>query len=746
MRAERAALALVLAAALGPAACSGDDAPAGTSGAGSGGAPATTSSSGPTSVSSGGGGGELPEVFTVTGVVTDGEAPLEGAIVMQGGGAPDLVTGPDGAFSVALTREIPGTPTLVAAKVGYRTRGIEFTALPGGPVELALLEAAPPDDTGYVFGDPGTGDPAHDSSTAYCGHCHTTLVAQFQTSGHARATRDPLVQDLYAGTAQGITTAGACAAAGGSWRAGREPGSAGATAMKCYVGAGVLPDLNPGCGAQGQLACDDPALPAAEQPAAFGACADCHAAGIDGPAGGRDLLEATGIAFENGVHCDVCHKARDVDLGKPPGAGGALVLQRPHEKDSELPGGKHIQVMFGPYPDVPNEFMGGSYQPKFTSSVFCAACHEQKQAALLPGASLDPARWPEGLPTHATFSEWSDGPWNTPGTQCQFCHMPEETGLKSTVDVTDETNAGITFGFIRPEGSIRAHVFRGPLAGSPRLIDDAVSLGLALSAQGGELSVGVQLHNQGCGHAIPTGEPMRALVLLVGAACDGAELAPSSGMTVNDTGGATAEGRVGDGATLAGTALAWPAGAARAKAGDVVRVVRPTGIFDDYVGIGFFADPALSAAQKGLEVRAPVGEAAVVAAAGGVITLAAPIAAQDGDVVLLGDALAWPPADGQPSAALAGAAGYTFAKVLVDPAGQRGAPHHRAVDIASDNRIAPQGDAFTSHGFALPPGCASATVTAVLLYRAVPVALARERGIEAQDQVIATTTQTVVVN
>ncbi|HTN85895.1 MAG TPA: hypothetical protein VL242_19480, partial [Sorangium sp.] len=61
---------------------------------------------------------ELPRTFVVTGVVTDGASPLEGALVMQAGGEPDMVTGPDGAFSIEITRDIPGQPTLVAAKVG----------------------------------------------------------------------------------------------------------------------------------------------------------------------------------------------------------------------------------------------------------------------------------------------------------------------------------------------------------------------------------------------------------------------------------------------------------------------------------------------------------------------------------------------------------------------------------------------------------------------------------------------------
>ncbi len=748
MQRRRARTALVpLAAAIGAGAlawgCGDDGAPSATGAGGAGGA-ATTSS---TSVSSGGGGGELPEVFTVTGVVTDGAAPLEGAIVMQGGGQPALVTGPDGAFSIELTRQIPGKPTVVAAKVGYRTRGVELLALPDGPVTLELRYVSPPDNAlGYSFGDPGTGDPAHDSSTAYCDHCHTTLVAQFQTSAHARATRDPLVQDLYAGTSRAHATQASCEQAGGAWVRGLVPGTEALPVMKCYLGGGVLPDLNAACGGAAQPACDDPLAAPGAAPTAFGGCADCHAAGLDGPGGGRDLLDATGIAFDSGNHCDACHKARDVDLGQPPGRAGALVMQRPIDKYSDQPGADLVQVMYGPYPDVPNEFMGGSFQPKFSTSELCGACHSQRQAALLPGAALDPARWPAGLPTHDTYAEWSDGPWNLPGTQCQLCHMPEVLSLKSTVDVTDETNAGIVFGFVRAPGAIRSHEFRGPLGGSPRLIDSAVTLGLSALAQGGELLATVLLHNAEAGHAIPTGEPMRALVLLVRAEACGAPLAPSSGMTVNDVGGALAEARLGSGATLAGATLDWPAGAARAVAGDVVRIVRPTGVYDDYEGIGLFAGATLSPAEKGLEVLAPVGEASVAQVAGSAITLDAAIAAQPGDVVYLGEALAWPPSDGQASPALAGAAGYTFAKVLVDPSGARNVPHFRAVDIASDNRIASQGEATTLHGFSLPPGCPDATITATVLYRPVPVAIARARGADARDYVIASASQTVPLN
>ncbi len=736
-------------------ACSGGDdtsaAGGTTSAAGGTSSSSTSTTTPPTTTSTPGSGGstDLPDKFTVTGVVTDGSAPVAGAIVMQAGGSPDFTTGPDGAFSIELTNDIPGTPTVVAAKIGYRSAGAEFLVLPDGPTELILLAVNPPDNPGYKFEPPGTGDPAIDNSTAVCGHCHTTFVAQYRTSAHAKATKDPLVQDLYAGVSEGPMSQAECALRGGELRAGLVPGTESDVTDKCYAGGGVLPDLNPSCGAPGGQSCDDPALPAAQKPTAFGQCADCHAPGMDGPAGGRNLHEAVGIAFDAGNHCDVCHKARDVDLTKPAGVAGALVLQRPHEKVSDQPGAKTVQVMFGPLPDVPNAFMGGSLQPKFSTSELCGACHLQRQGALLQGSALDPGRWPEGLPTHDTYTEWEQSTYNTPGTPCQFCHMPpDDTGLKSTVDVTNESNASIAFGFVRPPEQIRKHIFRGPLQGAPRMIDLALNLSLSTTVSmnaGGdtEVTASVTLQNTGAGHAIPTGEPMRALVLVVRATGCAADWPAVDGMTVQDGGGSIASGIAGADVQANGAALAWPGGAAAAKPGMTVRVVRPTGAFDDYPGVGYFADPSLTPAEKGLEVFAPVGESIVTTASAGSITLTAAIALQAGDIVYLGEPLPAPPSDGEGALPLAGAAGYTFAKTLVDPTGERHVHHYRAVDIASDNRIPPLAMAKTTHTFRLPAGCSAGKVTAVVLYRPVPVDMARLRGWDARDWVVAQANENV---
>ncbi|MSP26289.1 MAG: carboxypeptidase regulatory-like domain-containing protein [Myxococcales bacterium] len=714
----------------------------GASSTASAGGGATVTSSGPTATTgTAGGGAALTPEFTVSGIVVDqaGE-PVLGALVLQAGRStePTAVTGKDGAFTITMLYSGLGTPTVVATKIGYRTNGHELPALPQGPVTLTLRAVGPPDNLNYQYGEPGHGD---DPSTKYCGHCHMTITHEFQTSKHSEAAEDPFVQDLYAGVSHTLTTEEACNAVGGTWRIGTLPGSPGTGTPRCYIGKGVLPDLNPACGT-GALACDDPALPAALTPKAFGACADCHSPGISGPAGDRNLLEAEGVGFVEGVHCDFCHKVADVDLALPPGAGKRLRVQRPSETHDGLPDGKIRAVMFGPLLDVPNPFMGGSYQPLFATATFCAGCHQQVQEALIPGETLAP-RFANGLPTHSTYEEWVAGPYDDAGVPCQHCHMPKNFELESTTELGKAATASITFGFPRPPEQVRRHIFRSPLEGSPRLIDGALVTVLAPSIVQGELVANITIGNGGCGHAVPTGEPMRALVMLVEASCDGVPLAATGGLTVDDIGGMHARGVFGPDLSMVGAVLSWPAAALIAKAGEVVRVVRATGAFHDYVGIGIF--DTLTPAEKGIAVFAPVASAVVTSVAGDKLTLDAPLAVLPGDVLYLGDASTMI-ADSQPSRALAGLPGATFARVMLDSAGVRQAPHYRAIDIASDNRIQPGKPQHTTHRFTLT-GCAGKTASVALkiLYRPIPLALAAPRAWPASDYVIATDSATLAI-
>ena len=53
--------------------------------------------------------------------------------------------------------------------------------------------------------------------------------------------------------------------------------------------------------------------------------------GIDGVLGDRNLNEAVGLAYDRGVHCDVCHKVADIDLVSHPVWASVLALGRPGE-------------------------------------------------------------------------------------------------------------------------------------------------------------------------------------------------------------------------------------------------------------------------------------------------------------------------------------------------------------------------------------------------------------------------------
>lgn len=755
------------------ASCGDDDPgapPASTASSSSSTTAATSSSAGGTgpgggggasSSSSGTGGSELPATFRVEGIVTERGRPLAGASVMQGGGEVQVVTGADGAFVVEMTTSLPGVPVVVAGKIGYRAKGRELYELPEGPVELELLFAEGPDNDAYEFGPPGDG--AHDDSTEFCGHCHTTFVRDFLTSAHAHATRDPWVQDLYAGVASARSEPGGgdgggggaqhgsstgagdlatCADVDGEIRTGQEPGTEARPLQRCYVGDGVLPDLN-GCGAPGELACDDPALPAGERPEAFGGCADCHAAGMDGPAGGRHLLDAVGVGFEYGNHCDACHHVKDVDLSLPPGTAGRLVLQRPRERVSDEPGAAIRQVMFGPFLDVPNSFMGGSYQPIFLEATLCAGCHEQKQDALLPGASLDRERWPEGLPVHSTFEEWTQSEYAAAGAPCQTCHMPAIAGMFNSVDTSTPELAGVVDGFGRPAERNRSHAFVGALQGEPRLLDVALATRLeaVVGSEPGRVEVDVTIVNDGAGHAVPTGEPMRALLLVLEVSGCGEKATALAGNAIGDTGGALASGVVG---TDLQPNLVWPAAAPLARAGQRLRVTRPTGVYLDYPGVGAFADPSLTPEEKGIPVELPVADVEVTGMFDGTqILVNGFLDLQPGDRVWLGE----PPIleEGAPAQALAGLPGQDFARVLVDPAGRRHVPHFRAVDLVSDHRIPPSGEVTSSHSFAAPEGCGEVEVVATLLYRRAPLALGRERGWALSEHVVSTHRRTVAV-
>jgi hypothetical protein len=645
-------------------------------------------------------------------VVTLDGKPVEGATVMQGG-LPDVwTTAADGSVDLVADLTVNGDEFIIAAHPEARTSG-DFVSTDEKTLSIALTRFSPIDNEAYVFRHPGT--PEINATTAYCAHCHMTMVEDWYASPHRESASNVVVHDVYAGAAGAVLDEASCTAVGGRWSEGIGPGT-GKPAFRCYVGEGVLPALNPGCDASGS--CDD----SAED---FGACADCHAPGIDGELGGRSLLEATDIAYDYGVHCDVCHHVESIDLEASAGVAGRLQMLRPSEPTT-VPGlGDWVPLMFGPWPDVPTSVMGGVERELFHDGSLCSGCHQLDQEVLVPGATIDLARWPDGrLPVHTTYLEWKTGPFGETDVTCAACHMPPDPDVGNGADLGNmlDVEPGLVAGWYRPPGSVKKHAWYGPRQPESGMLELAAWLSIDASVEKDRVVASVTVTNVGCGHALPTGEPLRSMLLFVEATCDGDPLAAIGGAAVPDFGGWLDEKLAGDDWTH------WPG----AAVGDVVRVVRRTGAFYDYEGYGPFGDGTFDAIDKGMPIEEVVGESTIVAMAGDVATFEPPL--PSGDVAYRGDGSTIPQ-NGDPVTARAGAAGFGFARVLVGDDGERMVPHYEAVDVASDNRILPQDAWVSEHAFTTT--CADPQIHAVLVHRPLPVRLSRERSWGTTDAVMA---------
>lgn len=617
-------------------------------------------------------------------VLLDG-APAPDTLVVQGGNPARWTTDAAGEVTVTVDYSVVGDIFVLGVHPEARVAGTEVLPDTPEPVEIALTRYDPTDNPEYEFQEPGEGDPA-DSNSSECLHCHITLHEGWFGSPHRTSASNPVLHDVYQGLAQ--LDEQACLDAGGALAAVEEPGT-GATVTRCRVDEGV----RDGTGG-------------------VGACADCHAPGIDGQLGGRDLLEARGTAFDDGVHCDVCHRVESVDPTAAPGVAGWLHLHRPSEPSPTKTLGAWLPLTFGPLPDVLNPRMGAVWREElYHGADLCGGCHELAQEVLVEGQAVDRSRWPDGrLPIHTTWSEWVAGPMN-PSAPCQSCHMPPLAFAGNSADLynlmEDPASVGISTGWERPPGEVRAHTFSGPRDASANMLELAASVDVAGEVADGVVEVRATVRNVGPGHAIPTGEPMRALLLRVEARCDGVAQPAVGGDVVPDFGGYLERREAG------ADWSDWP----EARVGDRLRVVARPGGWVDYAGYGPFGDGTFDPEARGMPIEDFVAEVEVL----GVdpLVLSGPLPA--GDVV-------YRVADG----AWAGAPGFGFARVLVDADGARMVPHWKAVDVVSDNRLLPQAAWTSTHRFAT--SCAAPELRAELVHRDYPWALADARGWAVTDR------------
>ena len=221
-------------------------------------------------------------------------------------------------------------------------------------------------------------------------------------------------------------------------------------------------------------------------PRSAGNCAQCHvpALALRRPYD-ADPNHAAGVE-RDGVLCDLCHKVRQVEVDTAGGRAGVLSMTFARPPQGE-------QLFIGPFDDV---FPGpDTFNPLYKDSRYCAGCHHG-------------VLW--GVLAYGEFAEWRASAYAESGVHCQNCHMKPD-GMTQRVAVESE-------GAIRRHpDTIATHAFPGR--------DDAAFMRSGLTVEsdariesGGErLRVRVTLRNTGAGHHVPTGNPMRNLVLLVDA-------------------------------------------------------------------------------------------------------------------------------------------------------------------------------------------------------------------------------------
>jgi hypothetical protein len=256
---------------------------------------------------------------------------------------------------------------------------------------------------------------------AACGRCHPQHYQEWRGSAHAYSTVDPLVQACNR-LAQEETG-----------------GKIGSFCVNCHVPLGTR---------TGEVR--DSLL-------------------------GRQLSPLT----QTGVSCEVCHKMKPPQDGKP-------VANASFEMDSG-------NVFFGPlanpqsapsHPSAASEYLG--------ESGFCGSCHD-----VLHNSAL----------LEKTFAQWASSPYYQRVEKCQDCHMVRYSGQAAVGGPQRETLRRHNFPAVSiplvpfPNRGYQTEQVQELLRTAVRM---AVLLPPAVQA-GGELAIQVKVKNSGAGHNVPTG-------------------------------------------------------------------------------------------------------------------------------------------------------------------------------------------------------------------------------------------------
>jgi Zn-finger protein len=182
----------------------------------------------------------------------------------------------------------------------------------------------------------------------------------------------------------------------------------------------------------------------------------------------------TRAVTEDGVTCDYCHSIHQVTFDGP--NPKALLT--------------FSDAKTGPLSDAVSIPHKSVYSPVHASGAVCAPCHEYRNAS--------------GFPVQTTYAEWQDSRYGKEGRPCQSCHMARVAG-----DVVDP--------HVTRTGTAKINLHEMPGSHSVEHLAQAIQAQLSTARQGPQLKVTVEIANETAGHYLPTGSPLRQLVMELGA-------------------------------------------------------------------------------------------------------------------------------------------------------------------------------------------------------------------------------------
>ena len=195
-------------------------------------------------------------------------------------------------------------------------------------------------------------------------------------------------------------------------------------------------------------------------------CLACHSP-LAIQTGDLDLQKK--VSWE-GVTCDYCHSIQEVSFaGANPKARTEFAL-----------------IKSGPLKDASSSAHGTVFSAVHTSSAICAPCHEYRNAT--------------GFAVLTTYSEWKNSRYWKEQKQCQSCHMAVVSG-----EVVDPR--------IKRDPIARVNLHQMPGSHSITQLTSTIKAQLTAIHDGGHLKVAVEVANVAAGHYVPTGSPLRQLVL-----------------------------------------------------------------------------------------------------------------------------------------------------------------------------------------------------------------------------------------